>query len=51
MDISFPELKIVATKSTNDWFGEIAIEQKMPRTATAVTRTECHFAILSYDSY
>lgn len=32
-------------------FGEIALEQRIPRTASAVTITECELATLSYDSF
>ncbi|CAK58129.1 unnamed protein product (macronuclear) [Paramecium tetraurelia] len=43
--------KLVAIKKKSDHFGEIAIEQRVPRTATVVAKTECIFATLSYDAY
>lgn len=32
-------------------FGDIALEQRIPRTATIMTKSECHFAVLSYESF
>ncbi|CAD8085306.1 unnamed protein product [Paramecium primaurelia] len=47
----YAQYKLIAIKSKNDFFGEIAIEQRIPRTASVVAKTECVFATLSYDSY
>ncbi|CAD8097805.1 unnamed protein product [Paramecium sonneborni] len=47
----YAQYKLIAIKSKNDYFGEIAIEQRIPRTASVVTKSECIFATLSYDSY
>lgn len=47
----FAQYKLIAIKSKYDFFGEIAIEQRIPRTASVVAKTECVFATLSYDSY
>lgn len=42
---------LVATKKKYEHFGEIAIEQRIPRTATVITKCECVCAVLSFDSY
>ncbi|CAK89215.1 unnamed protein product (macronuclear) [Paramecium tetraurelia] len=47
----YAQYKLIAIKSKNDFFGEIAIEQRIPRTASVVAKTECVFATLSYESY
>ncbi len=41
----------MSLKKSGEYFGEIAIEQRIPRTASVVTKTECSMAILTYDSY
>jgi len=47
----FSSYKLIAVKKKFDHFGEIAIEQRVPRTATVITKSDCIFATLSYDSY
>ncbi|KAM3135022.1 hypothetical protein pb186bvf_012846 [Paramecium bursaria] len=47
----FSNFKMIAVKKQYDHFGEIAIEQRIPRTATVLTKTDCTFATISYDSY
>ncbi|CAD8094249.1 unnamed protein product [Paramecium sonneborni] len=47
----YAQYKLIAIKSKNDYFGEIAIEQRIPRTASVIAKSECVFATLSFDSY
>ncbi|EAS00432.2 cyclic nucleotide-binding domain protein (macronuclear) [Tetrahymena thermophila SB210] len=43
--------KQVNTIQPGNSFGEVALEQRIPRTASAVTITPCQLATLSYDSF
>ncbi|CAD8105073.1 unnamed protein product [Paramecium sonneborni] len=47
----YQNFRIVAYKKQYDYFGEIAIEQRIPRTATVITKEPCIFAILTFDAY
>ncbi|CAK59634.1 unnamed protein product (macronuclear) [Paramecium tetraurelia] len=47
----YQNFRIVAYKKQYDYFGEIAIEQRIPRTATVITKESCIFAILTFDAY
>ncbi|CAD8192565.1 unnamed protein product [Paramecium pentaurelia] len=47
----YQNYRIVAYKKQYDYFGEIAIEQRIPRTATVITKEPCIFAILTFDAY
>ncbi|KAM3139518.1 Cyclic nucleotide-binding domain-containing protein 2 [Paramecium bursaria] len=48
---AFSDYSYVASKKQGEVFGEIAIEQKVTRTATIVTKTDCTFAIITYDLF
>ncbi|CAD8117941.1 unnamed protein product [Paramecium sonneborni] len=47
----FADYTQVATKMEGDQFGEIAIEQKVTRTATVAAKTEVILAVITYDLY
>ncbi|CAK59847.1 unnamed protein product (macronuclear) [Paramecium tetraurelia] len=47
----FVDYAQVATKIEGDQFGEIAIEQKVTRTATVAAKTEVILAVITYDLY
>ncbi|CAD8136913.1 unnamed protein product [Paramecium octaurelia] len=49
--IRFPNFRQVATKKQFDYFGEIAIEQRIPRTATVIAKESTTLAVLTYESY
>ncbi len=44
-------LNEVAEKLTGDSFGELALIEDKPRTATIICKEECHFAILDRVNY
>jgi len=47
----YPQFKLVKIMPLNESFGEIALQHRVPRTASIITRTDCHLAVLSYESY
>jgi hypothetical protein len=47
----FSNFRLVAIKKEGDYFGEIALEQRIPRTASVVSKTECTVGVLTYESY
>ncbi|CAD8047980.1 unnamed protein product [Paramecium primaurelia] len=50
-EIQFQEFRLVAIKKFGDVFGEIAIEQRVTRTATVIAKTDVFVAQLSYEMY
>ncbi|CAD8137267.1 unnamed protein product [Paramecium octaurelia] len=50
-EIQFQEFRLVAIKKFGEVFGEIAIEQRVTRTATVVAKTDVFVAQLSYEMY
>ena len=44
-------MREVAEKFTGDSFGELALIEDKPRTATIICKEECHFAVLDRDNY
>ncbi|CAD8059463.1 unnamed protein product [Paramecium sonneborni] len=50
-EIQFQEFRLVAMKKFGEVFGEIAIEQRVSRTATVVAKTDVFVAQLSYEMY
>ncbi|CAD8059122.1 unnamed protein product [Paramecium sonneborni] len=49
--IRYPNFRQVAIKKQFDYFGEIAIEQRIPRTATVIAKEKSILAVLTYESY
>jgi CRP-like cAMP-binding protein len=37
--------------TTGGHFGELALEHKLPRTASVYTKTECDLAVITYEKY
>jgi CRP-like cAMP-binding protein len=47
----FPSHRLISVLGQNDFFGEIAIEQRIPRTASVITKSPCDLGVLTYESY
>lgn len=47
----YPNYKIIKTLQAGDYFGEIAAEYRVKRTAAVVTKTDCNLAVLENDYY
>lgn len=47
----FPAFQCINILRTGQSFGEIALRQTTPRTATIASRVDCHFAIVSKDTF
>ena len=51
IEFMYPDMFIVRTLQPGDSFGELALRQNMPRTATILCKEETHFGVLGREEF